>query len=342
MRKKKVRSPVVLSSRWNGSAVAAAFHSPAANASRDIAAGVAARPGDRPTCAAVLRLTHVDAALMRWNSTTLRRLWGPKAGNVTVRDLLAMSSGFADYDTDDFRAYQQSRLTYDIPPWEILHRTPKGFACDPGPKCGWAAYDQRAVLPPATGGWPATGFVTHGTLRAHNATLGGRAAAHGYDCSGWDVYGMSAVGGWTCGNLLASPLDVARFVHVLYGTNAILNATTVNAMQQFRLLNDGDWSCYYGMGTMLLPTPINGTGYNIGHGGATYGFYSMTGYNWEHDFTLSVATNHEEVYQSYYAVFGVLKRHGVAARPPRASPLAAATAGRPRAVARPRGAARSR
>ena len=97
---------------------------------------------------------------------------------------------------------------------------------------------------------------------------------------------------------MASPAqDVADFVYNLYGPpKKFVNQTTLKQMLNFHYLNTGDFPAWYGIGTMLLKFHWSNSTYFtdfVGHGGATYGFYAMSGYHFQYDFSLVLGTNME-------------------------------------------------
>lgn len=113
---------------------------------------------------------------------------------------------------------------------------------------------------------------------------------------------MSAVNGWTAGNLATTPADAARYVYELYsGKGRVLKKESADLMtSQFNtLIPENGWTCQYGLATMLLDdgsnsyNRSNNLGPLWGHGGTSYGFYSTTGYNPRFDFSYSIATNEE-------------------------------------------------
>jgi len=254
-----------------------------------------------------------------WRS--LDDLFGPEINNVTLRHLLTMQSGIPDYDDGGLRGYQNDNPGVDIVPLDVLDICPKNFSCAPG-SCGsysstnyvilglvlaelsnatdWEAYDQRSIFNGNVVGKDNGDmiFAKHGPCSEYPR------AAHGYQQPPpglYDVYNMSCLGGWTCGNMVSPVQNVADFVYNLYGPpKAYVNQTTLDEMLNFNYLSVGDFPAWYGIGTMLLKYHWdNSTGSDIyhtdfvGHGGATYGFYAMSGYHYGHDFSLVLGTNME-------------------------------------------------
>ena len=94
--------------------------------------------------------------------------------------------------------------------------------------------------------------------------------------------------GWTCGNMAATTQDVSAFYHDLLVAKRILSPASLQAMQDFHLLDFG-WArggIYYGGGLMIEQSIYHGTripphfgdwGAYMGHGGDTYGFLSEQG-----------------------------------------------------------------
>jgi len=95
--------------------------------------------------------------------------------------------------------------------------------------------------------------------------------------------------GWTCGNMVASPKDVASFYYDLLVTKKLLSPKSLAVMQDFHLLDYG-WAkgrISYGAGLMVEtahydrhsygPPDFSKWGAYMGHGGDTYGFLSEQG-----------------------------------------------------------------
>ena len=123
---------------------------------------------------------HIDPYLRAMNHSGLRVLFGPAAARVTVRQLLQMTAGVDEFDTDAVRQWQNAdehRAETADPMW-VLHNMNRTLLCEPG-TCGkysstnymllglvlaryqppaagaagnfvpWQALDQRAWIPAA-------------------------------------------------------------------------------------------------------------------------------------------------------------------------------------------------
>ena len=273
-----------------------------------------------------------DPVLHAMNSTSLVALLGPTAANVTVGQLVRMSSGIADYDVPsvDFPVLAAANVTS---PLDILYAFPERsqFVCAPG-TCvsysstnfllagfvllgaaklpaeqltalgaeAWTALDMGAVLAPHKARYPSTRFLTHGALRDSGLAVPGFNSPYRNESTGaimprakvWAQDG--SVLGWTCGNLLTTARDEARFLWDLLAdpSNPIVSAASRAEMAGVRPLTQG-WASsppywlQYGTGLMVqtvydgdrtLPWALNGTGAHLGHGGMTYGFFSNSGF----------------------------------------------------------------
>jgi len=140
---------------------------------------------------------------------------------------------------------------------------------------------------------PRTTFALHGPCSKYTEE-------HGYSQQmRKDVHNLSCTNGWTCGNLLSNAADAAYFVRALLGSDQVLSEGMRQEMLNFSTFTLG-WSQgrRYGLGVMDIEHFVRdfGRGPNIsfiGHGGDTYGFVSLTGYNKEYDFGVSLAINTE-------------------------------------------------
>eukprot|EP00967_Tisochrysis_lutea_P137912 scaffold248255_cov27-Tisochrysis_lutea.AAC.3 len=64
--------------------------------------------------------THVDRVLHAANGTSLVELFGPRAARITVRHLITMQSGLADFDTPELDAAILTDATASWPPYALL------------------------------------------------------------------------------------------------------------------------------------------------------------------------------------------------------------------------------
>ena len=265
----------------------------------------------------------MDPVLDAMNGTSFVALFGADAADVTVGQLVRMSSGIADYDVPDVddAVIDAANVTS---PLDILYMFPQRsqFACKPG-TCvsysstnfllagfvllgaqgvpaaelralgdeAWTALDQQLVLGKARSSrFGATSFIDHGAMRARGLPIPGYdGVRNGTRQQVWEQDG--SILGWTCGNLLTSARDYARFLWDLLAdpTNPIVSAASRAAMSDVRPLDVG-WAAralQYGTGLMVqsvsrydshAPFRMNGTGAFLGHGGETYGFGSNSGF----------------------------------------------------------------
>eukprot|EP01059_Diplonema_ambulator_P031614 TRINITY_DN5863_c0_g2_i1.p1 TRINITY_DN5863_c0_g2~~TRINITY_DN5863_c0_g2_i1.p1 ORF type:complete len:1027 (+),score=216.67 TRINITY_DN5863_c0_g2_i1:122-3082(+) len=249
------------------------------------------------------------------NGTSMASLYGLEANNITIAHLLSMRSGLREYDTPDLRDWQLSHPTTDFTPIDIVNYLPdKTLRCAPG-TCGayssiqftllgfvlasfanattWDAYDQRTPFAALLH------FPLHGTLADQQqlVPLPLKNLTHGYIEKSWtDVWNVSALAGWTCGNILSNTPTQNEFVYSLFSntTSSLLSDNTVRQMLNFQYLKSSvSWTGAYGYGVQALPQSTEATGRYYGHGGETYGFETSVGYNEKLDFALSIATNME-------------------------------------------------
>eukprot|EP00658_Telonema_sp_P-2_P036883 TRINITY_DN2659_c0_g1_i2.p1 TRINITY_DN2659_c0_g1~~TRINITY_DN2659_c0_g1_i2.p1 ORF type:complete len:388 (+),score=65.05 TRINITY_DN2659_c0_g1_i2:243-1406(+) len=342
------------SAQWKESAIGLTLYSPNRNLTLNLAVGVSDRAtGAAPTpntrylfgsatkmftATDVLRLVEqgalqltqtvlplVDKSLAILNQTSMLALgFDPAVKDMTIDQLLSMRSGLYDLP-EQLRDWQTAAPTHDFGPVELLSLTNKKLACTPG-SCGvysdvnyillglilmgaqnrttWEAVHQNSSIPTDLN-MSSTEFVKHGVLGsfAH--------ASNGYQPDGTDVMGLSAAGGWTCGNLLSNTHDLAKFIYALYGDGQcqVVQCNTVASMLWFQVLSPY-FPVWYGKGTMAIDKDF------WGHGGATYGFYSLSGYNPYLDFSYVLVTNLSLIHISEptrllsisYAVFCLKKK----------------------------------
>jgi hypothetical protein len=121
-------------------------------------------------------------------------------------------------------------------------------------------------------------------------TVAGRSLAYGEA----ELFNQDAsILGWTCGYLIASARDVAKFYWDLlspFADNKVVSDASLKTMQEWNTLDKG-WAeghIQYGAGLMIqnvneasysrTPPALNLTASYVGHGGDTYGFMSDNGY----------------------------------------------------------------
>eukprot|EP01064_Diplonema_japonicum_P020905 TRINITY_DN30478_c0_g1_i1.p1 TRINITY_DN30478_c0_g1~~TRINITY_DN30478_c0_g1_i1.p1 ORF type:complete len:1000 (+),score=186.91 TRINITY_DN30478_c0_g1_i1:2-3001(+) len=276
------------------------------------------------TAVAVMKLVHskqldlsepafpyVDFYLAS-NGTSMAMLYGDEANNITIEHLLSMRAGLTEFDTTELRDWQLKNPTVDFTPIDIANYLPdKKLRCAPG-TCGayssihftllgfvlayfdsapaWDKYDQGSAF-----GIESLCFPQHGTLAEQVVPYN---VTHGYIEASWtDVWGLSALGGWTCGNMLTNAPTQSTFIYNLFSnrsTSPVISPDLVEAMLNFRYLSASmSWAGAYGLGVQLLPQGTDASGRYYGHGGETYGFETSVGYNDKLDFALSLGTNME-------------------------------------------------
>ncbi len=120
--------------------------------------------------------------------------------------------------------------------------------------------------------------------------------------------------GWTCGNAVATSLDMARFYYNLLGPPcSFVSKESLDIMTTFRTLSEGWAKDYidYGTGLMIqnmAPAQyergkrpnLNQSASYVGHAGDTYGFLSDNGWYPNLDASISVVVNEDTVESSAF------------------------------------------
>ena len=164
-------------------------------------------------------------------------------------------------------------------------------------------------------------------MSGHGLSVGGASLSYGAT----EIYSQDAsILGWTCGNVAASALDVARFYWELLGPeHTVTSASSLKVMETISPLSVG-WAAgdiEYGFGLMVqnpsprkrrLP-PLSDLSSYIGHGGDTYGFMSDNGFYPQLNASISVVVNQDAnfLYPTFVAtcavVQAVVKHRGMSA-----------------------------
>ena len=178
------------------------------------------------------------------NATSLVGLYGPLAAQMTTRMLLYHRSGLTEYDNKDTRKYQNTHPSVDLDPLWVLKHANLSYTPGYGPGtrgeysstgytllglvaaaaqhlARWDQLNQFAALTRAsTTDFEETHFPVHGPCSGFVTATGeaGGTTIHGYQSAGHteglgvvDTYGLSCTQGWTCGNMVTTPRNVARF-----------------------------------------------------------------------------------------------------------------------------------
>lgn len=278
---------------------------------------------------------HANSYLRRisQNRSDLVQIFGPLVHNLTIRHLLSMHSGIPEYDNGATRDFQNEHQGLDLSPEYILNLpNVRKWEFSPGARAhysstnyvllglvvanyqqapGWDRMDQREWVPQ---GLPGTAFSSlrfgiHGKCQNFSGSNG---VYDGQTISGYqgksyawrhvDVRNLSVTQGWTCGNMVANPIDVAEFFWTLLGpgrhATPLLSEAALTQMLAFRHgpFFDGQAAFSYGLGMMNFSTMdwgFGGGGLFYGHNGLTYGFGAQSGYNYDHEFAVSWANNNE-------------------------------------------------
>ena len=276
----------------------------------------------------------IDPFMMRTNGTTLAYRFGDVINEVTVRQLIHMTGGVPDYDTtwlpgDPWRIRQYNNPGHDYGPIEIITdqsmNVPGVFP--PGTKQyysstgfillglllaeisgaeTWQDFRQRDVIPTFDDIYGDD--VNISNIRfADSGPCSKYTRVHGYDevqVKGFDVWNVSCLGGWTAGNVISTPLEMAKWTQLMYGTpGSVLSRANEELLKNTTIACDlHEKGCagigqhgygYCSFNQTLSTGKFGPIGESWGHLGATYGYQSSTNYYPKLNFTLTVASNIE-------------------------------------------------
>ena len=182
----------------------------------------------------------VDPLLQRVNGTTLDRLWAPGKGgglikNVTLGQLLHMSSGLQDYNDTWLQKWTVDNPHKDFTPIDFLYEVDKDFLCYPGTCSAYTSvgymllglalsehsapgtatqfsFDQHSVIPQGVKdlsnySFENTGFPLKGPCTNDKNIVPKQyktiypPKGQNFVLSAFDISKTSCLNGWTCGNL---------------------------------------------------------------------------------------------------------------------------------------------
>ena len=275
----------------------------------------------------------VNAALVKNHGTTLEKLWvgeGSMISNVTIYQCLHMSAGLNDYNDAHYQAFTFKNPPRDYTPFDMIENFNKSFVCAPG-RCSyyssvgyellglvlaakstqaqfWKDLKQSHVLPagfirselnrtlfPITGEC-ASYVAKQGMIHQYQVNINDAGKV-----SFRDITPYSCLNGWTCGNVAAPALDVARFFAYL-GSGRIVSEHSLALMSHFDPLTKGFApGTPYGLGLHLQGirtvegSPNPEYAQMIGHGGMDWGSNSeLNGFlpNLELAMSISMGSSH--------------------------------------------------
>ena len=235
---------------------------------------------------------YLDPIMTRLNGTTFSGLWGEKASQITIKDLMGMTSGISDYNDTAIETWTIKNAGEDLGPFELLHIANKTFVCEPK-ACGyyssigyvllgliltevhslvyWQDFDQLSVIPaPLRRHYCATTFPKLGRCQQY-PTIAHQFGGYPQRLSStetvyriFDLIDDSCLNGWTMGNVASTGGNMASFFYDLFSTASLpagqrfVSSESLVAMLYFKpLINDWCPGCSYGAG-IILPTAPGG------------------------------------------------------------------------------------
>lgn len=256
--------------------------------------------------------------------TSMRDHFGAWIDNVTIHDLLHMTSGVADYDRGPYTRDQFANREREFSPVEIIldyvgrnqtfapgsgyqsycstNYILLGFVAathyhKDGDTWSWEAYDQLTVIPAALRkAFKHSAFANSGPCSNYTPVHGFLQSYSEASIPSQDISNVSCLGGWTGGNYVGSVGDVAHYTYDLFSTvnPRIVSAATQPMMSNWSVAGSRYNNSFYGVNTFNLDWAIgNGDVKAYGHVGDTYGYQSQTTYFPGYDFVFTVATNVE-------------------------------------------------
>jgi CubicO group peptidase (beta-lactamase class C family) len=282
----------------------------------------------------------VDPYLKAQGQPSLESFFGEAIAKATVLESVRMGTGIRDFE-DDFTFDQWvlapensskfwSNYPYDAMSWSTSPQNTKGggpLYCEPGqctaysstgfelaglilaatlnPSGNWYDFDLATGLSDDRSGYPSMVFPPKGRTASKLSaylTVPGQSTANTWPKT--TIYEQDpSILGWTCGNMVAAPRDVAKFFYHLLDAEAaaadakpLISDASRAEMTNVQTLTTG-WNAgklKYGAGLMALTYGSHTSKERIpvlGHEGDTYGFLSSQGYVPSLKGAYSVATN---------------------------------------------------
>lgn len=231
----------------------------------------------------------VDPFLLRFNDTTLSKLFGDGVSNASVMDLLRMSSGIPDFEFGNFDStiLNDSAKGFVDYPFEALRYVAdrRNLSWSPGtgaeysstgyevaglvlaavlkPDRPWYEMDLGAAALPNRSRYPSMSFPPVGSqlgVVSDFITVPGIITDTSY--GGGYLYDQNpSVLGWTCGNLVGTTRDVAQFFYDLLHPDSdhpLVSPRSRDEMTTFQLMTSGWASGWLNYGAGLIQRDITG------------------------------------------------------------------------------------
>jgi CubicO group peptidase (beta-lactamase class C family) len=264
----------------------------------------------------------IDPYLSRHGYGSMASILGKDIDDATVLDVIRMSAGIRDFeDNFDFDMWSLASANsshfqdypYQAMKWSAsaLNRKYGGpLWCPPGtcsaysstsylvaglvvaatlyPDLAWYDVDLGSALFTEPSAYPSMSFPPKGNRSAAKMsqylTVPGK--SYGSQWGGTEIFDQNpSIFGWTCGNMVATPRDVAKYFYNLLDSDApapLVSQASRTEMTRFELLtkgwNSGRGGLKYGAGMMELQYGRTQKLAVLGHEGDTYGFMSAQGY----------------------------------------------------------------
>eukprot|EP00747_Dinoflagellata_sp_TGD_P167757 gnl/TRDRNA2_/TRDRNA2_192802_c0_seq1.p1 gnl/TRDRNA2_/TRDRNA2_192802_c0~~gnl/TRDRNA2_/TRDRNA2_192802_c0_seq1.p1 ORF type:complete len:431 (-),score=66.84 gnl/TRDRNA2_/TRDRNA2_192802_c0_seq1:46-1338(-) len=261
---------------------------------------------------------YLDPMLKSKTGKTFVDMFGPNATNMTVWHLVSMQSGIPDFDVPEFDAkvlssafnrtwtpldfieYAATQAWVGLPGEVVFYSSTnyvvlgfvllaiEGKGCD-----DWPTLDQWSIAPSDCSDLH---FVDAAPMSTILTVPGISAGGVGLSLEGRPTSPATRIFkqgggilGYTCGNLVTTTTDMARFMYDLIYKKTLVSEDTLALMAQTRDFSSGWGKPYirYGAGLFVQqadfhkmrgPWKYGDWGTTLGHGGDTYGFISDQGF----------------------------------------------------------------
>jgi CubicO group peptidase (beta-lactamase class C family) len=273
--------------------------------------------------------TYVNPFLKRNNGTTLEELYGSQMADATILQVLRMEAGIPDFENAmgsssiDTQALNSDGEVFTPYAW-MRAAASQAAVCNPGacsfyssnsyevagllltalqkPDGDWGDLDFGKAICGDSSQYPSMKLAAgQGKLKDVLSVSGVSRRSFSHSTILWDQ--NPSIMGWTCGGLMASTGDVAKFFYDLLAPsspNPLVSDAARTEMSSLKVLNTGHFKVSYGAGLMDSAPPKynkpttkgpNDWGYMIGHIGETFAFHAINGYMPKAKAAFSIVTN---------------------------------------------------
>jgi len=244
---------------------------------------------------------------------------------ITLRDLLAMTSGLGDYDDGKLQQWTWDHPNDDWTPINLLQNVSRYLVQKTGAYNGtysstgynmaglmwaaalglssWEEVDVKSVMVPNPKDFPGWNIAGKGPCSkedppvSHQYAIQGERVASTTLALWWrDIIDFSCLNAWTAGGLQTTAAGLADFWFRVFGTKEIISQESILSLFDWHYVSIGTYITKYGLGVFPLNyidgNPSLQDDYTlVAHAGEDWGSAGSGGYNFARNYSFGKTTN---------------------------------------------------